>query len=137
MNHPKYGEITVRSITGWQTKPHCEAKSEYGMRCVRDAGHEAHDFPMPFLSPEEALRCIKAAVAEGNVKLATDMEPERGGFAIQWEGAKYGFGELTFWVDKDGKFVIDDEASSREFIAAVLMALLEKSVLVSEKRERH
>lgn len=77
-------KFVIRGISGWQKYPQCEATSEKGARCLKGEGHDRHAFPQPRRSPAEALAEIKKAAAEGNVVLATDLEPERGGFSVTW-----------------------------------------------------
>ena len=131
----KHENIRIRGISGWVRHPQCEAKDERGEQCRKGKGHDEHAFPQPRMSPEEALAAIKKAATEGNVVMATEMEPELGGFVIQWESER-GFGELTVWMNPDGTIEIDDECSSRETLAELLLAMLAQGITLSEKREK-
>lgn len=50
------------------------------------------------------------------------------GFIINW-GCRYiGFGQLTFWVDKDNRMHTDTEGMSEKFVTAVFRELLKQVV---------
>jgi hypothetical protein len=125
-------KVAIRGISGWTTRPKCEAENEAGERCRKDAGHDGHAFPEPRMTPEEALAAIKKAAAEGKVVMANSLPGNRGGFTVQWDGDE-GFGELTVWMNPDGSIEIDDECSSRQFLADILASLLENGRTLSEK----
>lgn len=140
--------VSVSGVQGWTDHPQCEAKNEGGAQCRGKAGHEAHDFPMPRLSPEEALATIRELAAAGKVGFATQLvtadghtlvasEPRvAGGFIIQWQGA-IGFGELSVRMNADGTIDIDDECMGREFVRQLLLDLAERAKLSSDKQEHH
>lgn len=126
-----HSNIKIRSVSGWTTKPRCEARDDRGEQCRADKGHEGHIFPPPPTTPEQRLAMFKKAVAEGNVVLAPDVNPECGGFVIQWSSDK-GFGELTVVMRPDGTIRIDNEGDSRRALGELLLALLEQGTLVDE-----
>lgn len=114
-------DITIRGLSGWVTK---------------GPGRVAEDpepLPPELDTPEKRLEALKKAAAEGNIEFAPD---ERGGFVVQWSEPSIGFGELYVHMKEDGSVEIDDECMSREFVEAVLMALLKKGATRSEKAER-
>jgi hypothetical protein len=127
--------IKIRGISGWTKRERCPIKDEHGEQCNKDAEHEQHSFPEPMMSPEEVLKRVQEAAAQGNIVLATEMEPDRGGFVIQWS-SDAGFGELTVWMNPDGTIEIDDEAGSRATCLAILATVLGQGVTVSEKMSR-
>jgi len=131
----KRNPIKIRGIQGWTKKPKCEVVDEHGESCRLDKGHEAHDFPTPRLAPAEALKKIQEAAKEGLLVMATDMEPEVGGFVVQWSIEGYGFGEITVWSSPDGSISVDSECMSREFCEAVMMAAIKQSKLLGESME--
>lgn len=127
-------DVKIRGISGWTTKPKCEAKDDRGEQCRADKGHEAHVFPERVTTtPAERLAALQAALKEGEAKvvLATDVNPDCGGFVIQWSSSK-GFGELTVVMRPDGTIRIDNEGDSRKALAELLVALLEQGTLVDE-----
>ncbi len=130
----RHENLKIRSISGWVKHPRCEAKDSRGEQCWKGKGHEEHSFPQPPLSPAEALEAIQKAAKEGNVVLATEMEQEYGGFVIAWSSDS-GFGEVAFWMNPDGTIEIDDECSSRESLAEILLGVLKSGKTLSEKRE--
>ena len=56
-------------------------------------------------------------------------ERNEGGFVVRWSKKRIGFGELTFKVDKYGKFHCDNEYMSREFVQDVLVELAKTVIL--------
>lgn len=114
-------DITIRGLSGWNTK---------GPGRVEE---DPEPLPPELDTPEKRLEAIKKAAAEGNIEFAPD---ERGGFVVQWSEPSIGFGELTVVMKEDGSIEIDDECSSREFIEAILLALLKHGLTLSEKARR-
>lgn len=126
-------DVKIRGLSGWTTRPRCEAVNEDGERCLSDAGHAEHSFPEKVTTtPADRLALMQKAAAEGKLKLAVEMEGERGGFTVQWQSSK-GFGELTVVMKDDGSIVIDNEGDSRKALAELLVALLEQGRLVDER----
>lgn len=126
-----HSNIKIRGISGWTTKPKCDVKNDRDERCLLDKNHEAHVFPEPETTPAERLAMFKAAVAAGKVTLATEVNPDCGGFTLQWSSNK-GFGELTVVMRPDGSIRIDNEGDSRKALAELLVALLDQGTLVDE-----
>lgn len=129
-----HSNIKIRGISGWTTKPRCEAKDEHGEQCRADKGHEGHIFPERVTTtPAERLAALQAALKEGTAKvqLATEVNPDCGGVCIQWSSDK-GFGELTVVMRPDGTIRIDNEGDSRKALAELLLAILEQGTLVDE-----
>lgn len=115
-------KFKIRGIYGWSKGG--QAKTEEGTLYLSGARDD---------EPADRLAELKKAVAEGRVEFAPD---ERGGFVIQWSAEGYGFGELTVSMGDDGSIEIDDECTSRDKLALILMAVLEQGTTLSEKREK-
>lgn len=129
-----HSNIKIRSISGWTTRPQCTAMDEHGEQCTSDKGHETHNFPERITTtPAERLAAVQAALKEGTAKvvLATEVNPECGGFVVEWSSNK-GFGALTVVMRPDGTIRIDNEGDSRKALAELLLALLEQGTLVDE-----
>jgi len=56
-------------------------------------------------------------------------ENNNGGFIIQYSIKNFGFGEISFVIEKDGSLTCDTETSSREFAQIVLSELLKRATL--------
>lgn len=124
----------IRGISGWTTKPRCEERDDRGEQCRADKGHEAHVFPERVTtSPAERLAAFQAALKEGTAKvvLATEVNPDCGGFTIQWSSDK-GFGELTVVMRPDGTIRIGNEGDSRKALLELLTAMLEQGTCTDE-----
>lgn len=55
-------------------------------------------------------------------------------FSIHWSVENCGFGNTDFHQREDGKITADDECMGRDFVAALLTALLVRTTLSSEKK---
>ena len=98
------------------------------------------------LTTEEALAEAKRLIAAGRVVIANEAAKqghrpsvhvksyqrhkpkshpydERGVFVLQWSRPGYGFGEITLTA-KDGRFVVDSEGMSDEFVLDVIAQAL-------------
>ncbi len=116
-------KIQIRGISGWRKPPVEEIQAE------REAATETD-----LSTPEARLAALRTAARNGKILMAND---ERGGFRVQWTADEVGFGELAFIMNEDGSIEIDDEAMSREFCQAVLLAVLQQGMTMSERADAH
>ena len=65
-----------------------------------------------------------------SVKLGDSLA--NGGFILQWQAEKVGFGEITFYVKKK-KLICDTECMGPGFVKAAMLHFLESSVLYDPK----
>lgn len=63
-------------------------------------------------------------------------EGNNGGFIIQYGVKKFGFGEITFVIEKDGTLTCDTESCSREFAQLALNELLKRAKLRDNMDDR-
>lgn len=54
------------------------------------------------------------------------------GFIVEWGTVSAGFGEVSFFVDGDGKLTIDNEAMSMRFVKEVLAKFVDSAVAVAD-----
>ena len=57
------------------------------------------------------------------------------GFCIKWWAKGTGYGEFTFHYDPNNKWHIDNECMSKDFIKAVLCAMVDQAKLDDEDGE--
>jgi hypothetical protein len=80
-------------------------------------------------------RMTKNSGKPGFTVTAASVECFEDGFlAISWESVSAGFGQVCFELRDDGLHC-DDECMGREFVADVLLKLLESAKLSSEDNE--
>lgn len=65
----------------------------------------------------------------------SDPNDPYGGFTVGWAQAGRGFGEVSFSMDGDGRFLVDSEFTGKDFARTVLLALVEEAVLSWREQE--
>ncbi len=85
----------------------------------------------PTMSRAEA-RAAKENPKFVSVKLSEDQP--MGGFILDWQCEKVGFGQITFYT-KDQRLLCDTETMGPDFVKAALLHFLENSVLYDPRGE--
>jgi hypothetical protein len=83
----------------------------------------------PNLSPEESKEAVDRPKFV-SVKIGAGQPV--GGFILEWQAEKVGFGEITFYV-KNKQLLCDTECMGPAFVKAAMLHFLENSVIYDPK----
>ncbi len=59
---------------------------------------------------------------------SVDIHDNKRGFTIEWSNPDFGFGQVVFWIDVDGKVHYDSEHMTDSFVGEVVTAALKYMV---------
>jgi hypothetical protein len=88
----------------------------------------------PSLSPEEAKRkkdwpeFVSISIEEPWTKWRRGKKGNNGGFNIHWGAKGVGFGEITFFLDKENKIHCRSECMGKVFVRQALATMVDQCV---------
>lgn len=97
---------------------------------IRKASAKAEELGWSANNTAEESRAAMDNPKFVSVKLSEDLPA--GGFILEWQAEKIGFGQITFYV-KNKQLLCDTECMGRDFVKAAMLHFLENSVIYDPK----